>query len=188
MQWNWVDLVLALFILMALIGGYRRGLTTIVSGWLGLIMGFLTAVLFFKPVKTQLLGWLGMYQPAAAGGTAAGGVANVVLTALMTVVAFALIMAAVNMLFRFIGKGIHRLMDSIGMAWIDGGLGAIISLIITVVAVSLILGMGKPLLQMGTTAHWDWAIAASQEIERSRLEGVFLQVYERWGDWVNINI
>lgn len=188
MQYNWVDLVLALFILMALIGGYRRGLTTIVSGWLGLIMGFLAAFLFFKPVKTQLLIWLGINQPAAAGGTAAGGVTNVILTALMTVVAFALIMAAVNILFRFIGKGVHRLMDSIGMAWIDGGLGAIITLVITVVAVSLIIGMGKPLLQMGTAAHWDWAVAASKEVESSRMQGVFLQVYEQWGDWVNIHI
>lgn len=188
MPWNWVDIALGLFILMALIGGYRRGLTTIVSGWLGLIIGFLTAFLFFKPLKIQLLAWLGLNQTAAAGGIASGGITNTILTALMTVVAFALIMAAVNILFRFIGRGIHRLMDSLGMAWIDGGLGAIITLTITVVMIALLLGMGKPLLQMGTTAHWHWAIAANHELESSRLQAVFLQVYEQWGDWVNIHV
>jgi len=185
-QWNWVDLVLLLLLISALVGGYRRGLTQIVSGWLGLIIGFLAAVILFKPLKLQLLDWLGLNQMASVG--APSPVATIILSALMTVVAFALILIIVNILFRLLGRVIHNLIDTIGLAWVDGGLGAVITLFLTMIVIALLVGMGKPLLQMGATAHWDWAIAASKEMDTAKLQPVFMQIYQQWGDWVKPHV
>lgn len=182
MQWNWVDAVLLLLLLSALVGGYKRGLTQIVSGWLGLVIGFLAAFIFFKPLKLQLLSWLGLNQTTAAG--VPGSVSTVILSALMTVAAFALILIIVNIIFRLLGRGVHSLMDTIGLAWVDGGLGAAITLFLTMIVIALLIGMGRPLLQMGATAHWDWAIAVSKEMDTAYLQPFFLQIYQQWGDWV----
>ncbi|MGE5454100.1 MAG: CvpA family protein, partial [Methylocystaceae bacterium] len=119
MQWNWVDAILLLVVVSALVGGYRRGITQMISGWLGLIIGFLGAIMFFKPLKLQLLIWLGLNRPASAGSITSS-IPTVVLSALMAVVAFALILAVVNLGFHFLGRGIHKLIDTIGLAWVDG--------------------------------------------------------------------
>lgn len=186
MTWNWVDAVLILLALSALLGGYRRGLTQIVGSWLGLITGFLAAVIFFKPLKMQLLVWLGLNQSVAGG--LAKPVSTVILSSLMTVVAFALILIAVNILFKLLGRGVHGLMETIGLSWVDGGLGAAISLVLAMVMIALVIGMGKPLLQMGLTADWNWALAVNREMQTSQLQPIFWQLYQAWGNWVKPHI
>jgi len=182
LTWNWFDAAVFLISIITIISGYRQGLIRIVAGWLGLVAGLVAAVLFYRPVKSLLLGALHIV-PALAGQNGDGSVYQLILPAFIAVLSFALVVVGVSLAVRIVGNLIHRLFDVAGIGWLDGALGALVCLGLFAFGLALVMGMMMPLLEMAEGLHWAWAVDLKREITGSYTGPWLKTMYLTWGRW-----
>lgn len=120
---NWFDLLVLIFLLVAFINGYRKGLVTML---VGLVTVILAAVFAGKLADTLLPHIQKMF-----------GSSPQVATVLSYVAAFLAIGAVVSI----IGFFIQKLFESINLNFINRVLGSVVSIGTTVVVLSILLNL-----------------------------------------------
>jgi len=103
---NWLDILLALIIVISAIAGLRAGFTRVVIGLLATIVGLVAGFWFYRLVGDQLRGWIS--TPAVANA-----------------VGFFLIFFGVALLGSIIAALLSRMLRWVGLSWFNYLLGGV---------------------------------------------------------------
>lgn len=120
---NWFDILVAIALLMAFFNGLQKGLVVQLVSLVGLIL----AIFFAGQLAKNILPWILEVSELSLN------VASVI----SYIAAFALIMVVVSL----IGSAIQKLIDAVHLSFLNKLLGAVISLGISTVILSLILNL-----------------------------------------------
>ena len=108
---NWLDIVLAIILILAAIDGYRKGIILQTAGIIGLLLGIILGIRF----STALAGWLNL-------GAAFAPILSFVIILLVTILAMWIVGNVVRKVFRLTGFGIVDRVGGIALGIIKIGL------------------------------------------------------------------
>jgi len=131
---NWVDIVLAIFLVMSMFGAATQGLIRAVLSFVGLIVGIVLATNFYHELAGSVLGFISNQN-----------IANIL--------AFILILGIVMIIAGIVGTVLKSVIKAIQLGWVDklGGAafglvmgalsaGALLAVIVKVTGTGLITG------------------------------------------------
>jgi len=118
---NWVDIVIAIYLVVSLIGGLTQGLIKAVLSLVGLILGILLASNFYE----QLGGMLGFISNP--------DIANIA--------AFIIILLVVMIAAAIIAQVLRTFIKMIMLGWVDKLGGAVFGLLMGALSISAILAV-----------------------------------------------
>jgi membrane protein required for colicin V production len=107
MNWNWVDGIIAVVLLLSVIAGFREGFVRIAIGFAAVVIGFLAAAWFYGLVADPLLPYVKDARIAS-------------------LVGFMLVLCGVMGVGALIGLLLSRTLKLVGLSFVDRSLGAVV--------------------------------------------------------------
>ena len=118
---NWIDIVIAIYLILSVIGGAMQGLIRSVLSLLGMIIGVVLAANFYEKLAT-IFGFIHNQT-----------VANVI--------SFVLIVGAVVIIAAIVGSALRSVIKAIHLGWVDGLGGAVFGLAMGVISAGALLAV-----------------------------------------------
>jgi len=118
---NWIDIVIAIYLILSVIGGAMQGLIRSVLSLLGMIIGVVLAANFYEKLAT-VFGFIHNQT-----------VANVI--------SFVLIVGAVVVIAAIVGSALRSVIKAIHLGWIDGLGGAVFGLAMGAISAGALLAV-----------------------------------------------
>ena len=118
---NWIDIVIAIYLILSVIGGAMPGLIRSVLSLLGMIIGVVLAANFYEKLAT-VFGFIHNQT-----------VANVI--------SFVLIVGAVVVIAAIVGSALRSVIKAIHLGWIDGLGGAVFGLAMGAISAGALLAV-----------------------------------------------
>lgn len=108
---EFIDVIIAVLLVVGLIGGIRDGLVKQICGLMGLIVGLLVGKTVYKPVGDWLIGALSLSAEIA------------------HIMAFILILLLVPLLFSLMGWLVSKFLGVISLGWLNRLLGGLVGVL-----------------------------------------------------------
>lgn len=108
MKFNWIDLLVALFVIKGMITGHRRGLSGELLRFLGIFIGLILSFKFYEQLAERIMGRFPMDHNVAIG------------------CAFAAIFLAVLFFFYMLNQTVHRMTQLPPLAAVERAGGAVL--------------------------------------------------------------
>ena len=118
---NWIDIVIAIYLILSVIGGAMQGLIRSVLSLLGMIIGVVLAANFYEKLAT-IFGFIHNQT-----------VANVI--------SFVLIVGAVVIIAAIVGSALRSVIKAIHLGWVVGLGGAVFGLAMGVISAGALLAV-----------------------------------------------